>query len=106
MYNGLPILLGILLITLLAPAARAETAGSSEPLPDHGYTASSLSPISTATDSETGAAGAAAQASGKSPGHSGSGDGRTGFWVVGMLVNLAVLAWFLAWAVKEWRRKR
>lgn len=34
------------------------------------------------------------------------GDGRTGFWIVGILVNLSVLGWFLAWALKEWRKKK
>jgi len=33
------------------------------------------------------------------------GDGRSGFWIVGIIVNLSVLGWFLTWAVKEWRKK-
>ena len=32
------------------------------------------------------------------------GDGRTGFWIIGILVNLSVLALFLVWAVREWRK--
>ena len=34
-----------------------------------------------------------------------TGDGRAGFWIVGILINLSVLGWFLVWAVKEWRKK-
>ncbi len=33
-------------------------------------------------------------------------DGRTGFWVIGMVVNLTVLTAFILWATKEWRRRR
>ncbi|MCP5416978.1 MAG: hypothetical protein H6965_07790 [Chromatiaceae bacterium] len=38
--------------------------------------------------------------------HEVTGDGRTGFWVIGILINLSVMGWFLTWAVKEWRKKR
>ncbi|MCB1857188.1 MAG: hypothetical protein KDI63_02900 [Gammaproteobacteria bacterium] len=32
-------------------------------------------------------------------------DGRTGFWVVGIIVNILVLVGFILWAAKEWRRR-
>jgi len=34
------------------------------------------------------------------------GDGRAGFWIIGILINLSVLTLFLVWAVREWRKKR
>lgn len=34
------------------------------------------------------------------------GDGRAGFWIIGILINLSVLTWFLIWAIKEWRKIR
>jgi len=34
------------------------------------------------------------------------GDGRAGFWIIGILVNLTVLTLFLVWAKKEWRKKK
>jgi len=34
------------------------------------------------------------------------GDGRVGFWIIGILINLSVLALFLVWAVREWRKKK
>lgn len=99
------IVMGILLITLLEPMAWGES-GSREQLPAQvpaALSARQKSPDTVSTDSA--GSPAVANVSDKGPVQSVSGDGRGSFWIVGIIINLSVLGWFLVWAVKEWRKK-
>lgn len=108
--RSVQVTLGILLIMLLGPMAAGETV-SRERL--QMAQANAASPEKRASpepgsDAATNRAGYSAVTNLSDNGsvQKKFGDGRTGFWIVGSLINLSVLGWFLVWALKEWRKKR
>ncbi|MCB1829400.1 MAG: hypothetical protein H6964_03850 [Chromatiaceae bacterium] len=106
--NSTLTLSGILIIALLKPMAWGEV-GTTDWMPAQAYSVASEIRQSPETGSGIKSGDAENSAvfnlSGESTPHARFGDGRIGFWVIGILINLSVLGWFLWWALKEWRKK-
>lgn len=99
---------GILVIALLETMAWGE-AVSPDRVPVQAYSVSSEirplpGPISGGKSGSSGS-GAVVNLSEQGTPEAAFGDGRIGFWIIGILINLSVLGWFLLWAFKEWRKK-
>lgn len=107
--NSIRVAVGILLVTLF------EMAWSDVNTPERlrmaqTLTLSSQNQISSIQDSDAAAYVAgnstATNLSAESSSQRAFGDGRTGFWIVGILVNISMLGIVVIWAVKEWRKKK
>ncbi len=103
------IVLGILMLSLFDPMVLGEGL-TPERLQAQASTALSVNQASvkpgTVAKADLSGKKAITNESDKGSVQGGFSDGRGGFWIVGILINLSVLGWFLIWAVKEWRKNK
>jgi hypothetical protein len=85
-------------------AARAATAGGQDPIGgEHGKGTEPV-PANGLAAAADAAHATVSRSSPTVPGRSGSEARLSGFFLVGMIINVAMMVAFLAWAVKQWKK--